>query len=92
MTDELTRAAATASEALGMRVEVLAHDTIDTPMRWRIRICPSLDDKSGGLPMENRIVSERTALAYLEGLETGARITWQRAKNILRLTFPQQED
>ena len=70
MTDTLTRAANAASEALGMSVEY--------PRFGCVEIYPT-GSKPGTLPeVAFSTGSDGVALAYLEGLECGARIVRER--------------
>ena len=74
MTEELTRAAADASEATGLEVGAAKIDGL-----WTVRVWPPLDSEEGGMPIDAREgLGFAAALAYLNGLETGARIQRER--------------
>ena len=80
MTEELTRAAADAGEALGMSVEVPwargAH--------YDVQVWTPMDDEDGGQPLvDSRTNTEAEALAYCRGLETGARIQRERHAEVV---------
>ena len=68
MNDELIRAASAAAKALGMNVEVLDSGTPDTPTVL-VQMFALLD------PLD---MTDVEALAFLEGLEIGARIMRER--------------
>ena len=68
--NELDKAARAASEAFGMSVEV-AHAVADA---WLVEVSASLDDETEGVPIISQEWIRPAALAYLEGLEAGARI------------------
>ena len=83
MTDILTRAANAASETLGMSVEVLEGDP-DVPL-YNIEVWDAMDTPTADGPAV--LIAGRTdtsALAYLEGLETGARIVRERHARLRR--------
>ena len=74
MTDELTRAAAEASEALGMSVELVGPGP--PAGEW---IVEAWGEDAMGMPaLQEHLRSDHAALAYLDGLETGARIQRER--------------
>ena len=81
MTDELTRAAKDASEATGLEVLLIDHDCTDEygcPMYsvevWDNTPAPVPD----GPAITQAELVQPAALAYLEGLEAGARIQKER--------------
>ena len=77
MTDALTRAAKDASVALGLEVS-LAHSGRFSAPTILVELWSPLDSNDGGQPIEQRDVLPVDALAYLEGLEAGARTQKQR--------------
>ena len=81
MTDTLTRAANAAAEALGMSVELY-----DNPLNLVVQVFApgSETDKAGRHPTEQREYDvDIAALAYLEGLECGARIMRERQASLI---------
>ena len=83
MHDELTRAAAQASKALGMSVE-WRYVPSPSPVTWtgslmQVEVYDAMDSNAGEQPIEScQWTDDTAALAYLEGLECGARIMRER--------------
>ena len=82
MSDTLTRAANAAAEALGMSVEVVRVGVYQVP---RIEICGPIDSPENGQPLDGGIDfhKDTSALAYLKGLETGARLMRERYADVV---------
>ena len=76
MNDALTKAATEASEVLGMSVE--------HPRFGVVEVYDALDSPAGSMPVESFTGNDAEALAYLEGLETGARIQRERYARLRR--------
>ena len=79
MNDALTKAATEASDVLGMSVEI----TYIVAGQYVVGLYPPIDGPENGLPVEERELFAPAALAYLEGLETGARIQRERYAELL---------
>ena len=78
-TTELDKAAEEASEALGMSVELGRTEHTGGLCYPAVVIWPPMDGADGDQPTENRAFETDAApLAYLEGLEAGARIQRER--------------
>ena len=89
MHDELTRAAAQASKALGMSVE-WRYVPSPSPVTWtgslmQVEVYDAMDSNAGEQPIEScQWTDDTAALAYLEGLECGARIVRERHARLRR--------
>ena len=82
MTDELTKAAENASDALGMSVEANPYGESDTLYQvevWTGPTAPHGED----LVDSFGFLTAPAALAYLRGLETGARIQRERYAEVV---------
>ena len=79
MTDTLTRAANDASEALGLHVEAYEEGR----NAYLVHVYAPLDEGEE-MPVIQRGGDHRSTLAYLEGLECGARIMRERHARLRR--------
>ena len=83
MTEELTRAAQAASDATGLDVQVARSGIVKL---WNLEIFDAIDGQDGEAPvLRPTCLTERAALAYLEGLEAGARIANVRHEPLVKL-------